>query len=92
VAYYLGLSLGQSSEPTSLSVIHFRLQPDGTYHVNSHFNLMNVKGVGLTTGEEYVIPASGAAVENFVEPGQVVTGTVDINLVIKKGSVPLGDN
>jgi hypothetical protein len=70
------------------TVNHFTVQEDGTYHGNSHFNLVGVKGVGLTTGEEYVIPSSGAVVENFVQSGQIVTGTVDINLVIGKGKTP----
>jgi hypothetical protein len=70
------------------TVNHFTLQEDGTYHANSHFNLAGVKGVGLTSGDTYVVPASGAVVENFVQPGQIVTGTVDINLVIGKGQTP----
>ena len=63
------------------------MQEDGTYHGNSHFNLAGMKGVGLTSGEMYVIPATGAVVENFVQSGQTVTGTVDINLVIGKGKL-----
>ena len=80
-------------EGTLHTVNHFTLQPDGTYHVNSHFNFAGLKGVGLDpltlepTGTEYVIPASGAAVENFVQPGQIVTGTVDVNLLIGKGKL-----
>jgi hypothetical protein len=70
------------------TVNHFTVQEDGTYHVNSHFNLQNMKGVGQTTGETYVIASAGNAVENFVQPGQIVTGTVDINLVIGKGQSP----
>jgi len=70
------------------TVNHLTVQEDGTYHVNSHFNFAGVKGVGLTSGDTYVIPASGGAVENFVQPGQIVTGTVDINLVIGKGQQP----
>ena len=70
------------------TVNHFRLQEDGTYHANSQFNLAGVKGVGLTSEDTYVIPASGAVVENFVQSGQTVTGTVDINLVIGKGKIP----
>jgi hypothetical protein len=69
------------------TVNHFRLQEDGTYHANSHFNLAGVKGVGLTSGDNYVIPATGAVVENFVQSGQIVTGTVDMNLVIGKGQL-----
>jgi hypothetical protein len=69
-------------------VNHFRAQEDGTYHINSSFNLAGVKGVGLTTGEVYVVPASGAAVENRVQSGDIVTGTVDINLVVGKGKIP----
>jgi hypothetical protein len=69
------------------TVNHFTLQEDGTYHVNSHFNFAGVKGVGLTTGEMYVIPASGGSVENLIQSGQVVSSTVDINLVIGKGKL-----
>ena len=69
-------------------VSHFTVQPDGTYHVNTHFTFAGVKGVGRTTGEMYVVPATGAAVENFVEPGQIVTGTVDVNLIIGQGKLP----
>jgi len=70
------------------TVNHFTVRPDGTYHVNSHFNFAGVKGVGRTTGDNYVIPALGGAVENFVQPGQIVTGTVDITLAIGKGQLP----
>jgi hypothetical protein len=70
------------------TVNHFRAREDGTYHINSSFNLAGVKGVGLTTAKEYVIPASGAAVENRVQSGQIVTGTVNINLVVGKGKIP----
>ena len=69
-------------------VNHFTVQEDGTYHVNTHFNFAGGKGEGLTTGDMYVVPASGAAVENFVQPGQIVTGTVDVNLIIGKGQLP----
>ena len=70
------------------TVNHFTVQPDGTYHVNSHFNFQNAKAVGLESGTTYVIPVSGGAVENFVQSGQIVTGTVDINLIIGKGKIP----
>jgi hypothetical protein len=69
-------------------VNHFTIQENGTYHVNSHFNFAGGKGVGQTTGDMYVVPASGAAVENFVQSGQIVTGTVDVNLIIGKGQLP----
>jgi hypothetical protein len=76
------------------TVNHFRGKRDpegnpvGPLHANSHFNLMNVKGVGQTTGDVYVIPNSGGAVENVVPNGDIVTGTVDINMIISKGSSP----
>jgi hypothetical protein len=73
---------------TLRTVNHFTDLGDGQYHINSHFNLAGVKGVGLTTGDTYVVPASGAAVENRVQSGQIVTGTVDINLVVGKGKLP----
>jgi hypothetical protein len=70
------------------TVNHFTADPDGTYHVNSHFNLMGAKGVGQMTGKVYVIPSAGGAVENHVQSGQTVTGTVDTNLVIGEGQIP----
>jgi hypothetical protein len=81
-------------EGTLHTVNYFRLQEDGTYHVNSHYSLQNVKGVGLIreddgtftpSGTEYVIASSGGAVENFVQSGEFVTGTVDLNVIIQKG-------
>jgi len=76
------------------TVNHFRAREDGSYHINSHFSLAGMKGVGLDpetgepNGNQYVIPAVGNAVENFVHPGQIVTGTVDINLTIGQGQLP----
>jgi hypothetical protein len=71
------------------TVNHFVPAEGGGYHVNSHFNLVNVKGVGQTTGANYVIPASGAAVENYIPTSDaIVTGTVDINMVIGKEQLP----
>ena len=68
--------------------------PVGQYHINSHFNFQNGKGVGLDpdtgepNGNKYVIPFSGVGVENVVADGQIVTGTVDINLEIGQGQLP----
>jgi hypothetical protein len=70
------------------TVNRFTVQEDGTYHGNSHFNLVGAKGVGLTSGDTYVISSTGAYVDNFVQPGQTVSGTVDLNLVIGKGKTP----
>jgi hypothetical protein len=75
-------------EGTLHTVNIFKARKDGGYHIISHYNLMNMRAVGETTGEEYVVPSSGTAVENFVADGQTVTGTVDINLTISKGSMP----
>jgi hypothetical protein len=69
-------------------VNHFTDRGDGTYHVNSHFNLVGVQGTGLTTGAKYVVPASGSTVEHVVADGQFVFGNTDVNLVIGKGVLP----
>ena len=79
-----------SAEGTFHSVNHFRARPDGSYHINSHFSLSGMKGIGLTTGERYIIPASSTTVENFVHPGQLVTDTVQIFLTIGQGQLPNG--
>jgi hypothetical protein len=73
---------------TMHTVNHVTVQEDGTYHITSHFNLAGVKAVGQTTGDMYVVPSAGNIVENFVQPGQIVTGTVDINMVIGQGKIP----
>jgi hypothetical protein len=70
------------------AVNHFTMQEDGTYHVTSHFNITGAKGVGLTTGEKYVVPAAGTVVENFVQSGQTVVGSVDFNMLIGQGEIP----
>jgi hypothetical protein len=75
------------AEGTLHVVNHVKARPDGSYHINSHFILV-MKGIGLTTGEEYVIPGVSNSVDNFVHPGQTVTGTMDINLNIGKGQLP----
>jgi hypothetical protein len=74
-------------EGTLHTVNHFTLQDDGTYHVNSHFNFAGVKGVGLTSGDNYVVSASEVIVENRVQSGQIVGGIVDVTLVIGKGQL-----
>jgi hypothetical protein len=67
---------------------HFFADEEGGYHLNSHYNVQNGKGVGQTTGEMYPFASSGAAVENYIPPsGQTTTGSVDMNVVIGKGQV-----
>ena len=63
----------------------------GGHHIIFHLNFANMKGVGLTTGDEYVVIGNSQQVENFVPSGQTVAGTVIINLVIGKGQTPNRD-
>lgn len=74
-------------EGTLHTVNHVTDLGDGAYHINSHFNVANLQGTGQTTGGNYVIPASGNAVENVVSSGQLITGSVDVNLVVGKGKL-----
>jgi len=61
----------------------------GGWHITSTFNLMNIKGVGLTTGDQYVMNAQGGNfVENFLPTGDVVSGSVTIGMIVSKGSSP----
>jgi hypothetical protein len=48
-------------EGTLHTVNHVTDLGDGQYHINSHFNLQNLKGVGRTTGAKYVIPLRAMA-------------------------------
>ena len=79
---------------TMLIVNHSTDLGDGQYHITSHFNLAGVKAVGLDpdtgepNGNQYVVPATGNAVENLVASGDTIIGTVQMNLVIGKGQVP----
>ena len=86
-------------EGTLHIVNHFvgEVDPEGNpvspYHNNYHFNLMNVKAVGLDpvtlepTGTEYRVPAAGTSVEiSIPASGQVNTGDVTIQGVIRQGS------
>jgi hypothetical protein len=69
-------------------VTHFFTDEEGGYHLNSHYNVQNGKGVGRTTGEMYPFASSGAFVENYIPPsGQTTTGSVDMNVLIGKGQV-----
>jgi hypothetical protein len=72
----------------------FKAREDGGYHITSHYNLQNVTALGIDpvtfepTGTEYLVPAAGTTVENFVADGELVTGNVDISMVIGNGSLP----
>jgi hypothetical protein len=75
-----------SFEGTQHWVTHYWADEEGQYHLNSHYGL-NVSGVGLTSGDKYVITTDGAFVENYIPAsGQVNTGDVGIRLVIRNGS------
>jgi hypothetical protein len=69
------------------SVNHFVPVQRG-YHAYSTFSLVNARGVGQPTGDEYVISARTQTVENFLPTGDKVTGDVTIETDIGKGSSP----
>jgi hypothetical protein len=60
-------------------------ETDGGYHFRIHYNLVNAKGVGLTSGEEYIITSAGGTAENVVPAGSLVRNTVDLQLIVGKG-------
>jgi hypothetical protein len=60
----------------------------GGHRIIFHLNYSNMKGVGLTTGKEYVVISNEQQVDNFVPSGQSVEGMVLMNLEIGKGQVP----
>jgi hypothetical protein len=70
------------------AVNHFTQQEDGTYHVTSRFNVHGAKGVGLESGNKYVVTSAGTVVENVVQSGQIVVSSVDFNLLIGQGEIP----
>jgi hypothetical protein len=80
---------GEEIEVTgTMHVVNHFVPVKGGFHATSHFNLMNAKGVGLTTGDQYVIPQGENTVENFLPNGGTVVGDVIINMVVSKGPSP----
>jgi hypothetical protein len=75
-------------EGTIHTVSILKAREDGGYRFTDHFNFSNVKGVGETTGEEYVINIKSTVVEKFVPDGEFATGTVFTSGVVSKGSMP----
>lgn len=67
-------------------VDHF-VPVNGGWRINSHINFMNMKGVGLMTGDQYVLNAESNSVENFVPTHGGVASFVNILMVVSKGSV-----
>ena len=60
-------------------------ETDGGYHFTLRSNLSNTTGVGLTSGEEYIVTSTGGFTENFVPAGDLVSGNVSSSVVIGKG-------
>jgi hypothetical protein len=60
-------------------------ETDGGFHSRTHYNLVNARGVGLTSGEEYIITSAGGIAENFVPAGSLVSSTVDMQIIVGKG-------
>ena len=81
---------GELIEVTGTAHIVNQFVPvQGGWHITSTFNLMNMQGVGLTTGDQYVVNAQGQHfVENTLPTGDVISGTVTIDMVVSKGSSP----
>jgi len=81
---------GEEIEVTgTVHVVNQFVPVQGGYHLTSTFNLMNMKGVGLTTGDQYVVNAQGEnIVDNFLPTGDDVSGSVTIGMVVSKGSSP----
>jgi hypothetical protein len=58
---------------------------DKGYHLLFHANFANGRGVGIPSGEEYIITSTGGTTENFVPAGSLVRNTVEIQLFVGKG-------
>ena len=69
------------------AVTHF-VPVKGGFHTTSHINFVNGRGVGQTTGDEYITSARIQSVVNFLPTGDTVSGDVGIDIVIGKGSSP----
>ena len=69
------------------TVTHF-VPVKGGFHTTSYFNFVNGRGVGQTTGDEYVTSGRYHIVENSLPTGDTVTNETLIDIAIGKGSLP----
>jgi hypothetical protein len=69
----------------TLHFVNQFFETDGGYHLRTNYNLTDGRGVGLTSGEEYIVTAAGGTIENFVPAGDVVVGGLDTQVLIGKG-------
>jgi hypothetical protein len=70
------------------SVFHVTENPDGSLHVNTHFNFANVRGIGQVTGVEYRVPTVINSTQNLTSAGQLISTDVSMALTIGQGQVP----
>jgi hypothetical protein len=71
------------------SVFHVVEDEDGFFHVNTHFNFANVKGVGRVTGVEYRIPTVINSTQNVTSAaGQLISTEVVLSLTVGQGQAP----
>jgi hypothetical protein len=81
--------LGEAAKGTAtVHIVNQSVPIPGGYHYTTIFSITNWKAVGLTTGDQYVIPQGENTVENFLPNGGTVVGDVIINMVVSKGPSP----
>lgn len=73
--------------PYTVRAINHFVPVQGGYHASSIFRV-NARGVGQTTGDEYVISGTSHSAENFLPTGDRVISDMTIETDIGKGSSP----
>jgi hypothetical protein len=81
--------VGEVAEGTgTVHVVNQSVPIQGGYHYTTIMSFINMKAVGLTTGNQYVVTAQRHIVENDVPTGDVVSRDVAIEMDVSKGSSP----
>jgi hypothetical protein len=72
------------------SVFHVVERADGFFHVNTHFNFANVKGIGEETRVQYRVPTTVNSTQH-ITPGEypiIVSTEVTMSMTIGQGQAP----
>jgi hypothetical protein len=80
---------GESIEVTgTMHIVNHFVPVQGGSYATSYLQFINMKGVGLTTGDQYVIRLGDREVRNFVPNGSFVDGMVLTTMIVSAGSSP----
>jgi hypothetical protein len=70
------------------SVFHVVEDEDGFFHVNTHFNFSDVKGIGEVTGVTYRVPTVINSTSHVTSAGQLISTETTMSLTVGQGQAP----